>query len=102
MDSNHSPEPSQRGTFLGVLLTLLGGVGFVAFTLVILSPFLAHVIGGVVVVMLMVGFGFLHYWLWGRSMSQQVAGEREEEEMKSQADADPWPPVEDIQPRRRF
>jgi threonine/homoserine/homoserine lactone efflux protein len=104
MDTNGSPHESSRGTFLGVLLTLMGVATICVFALVILSPFLAQVIGAVVVVFMIAGFGCLHYLLWGRSLSQEVAGEREEEEMRARAeqDADAWPPVDDPHPRRRF
>jgi hypothetical protein len=104
MEPNDRQNSSARATFLGILLALLGGAGMVVFAVVILSPFMALVVGAVVVVALMVGFGYLHYWLWGRSMVQQTAGEREEEEMRAAAedDADAWPPIEEPFPRRRF
>jgi hypothetical protein len=101
MDSNGHPHSDSRGKLLGVLLALLAVAAIVGFALVILSPFLAVAIGAVVIVVMMVGFGFLHYWLWGRSMSQEVAGEREEEELRPPADVDEWPPASPA-PRRRF
>ena len=102
MDYNENPQSSSLATFLGILLALLGGAGLVVFAMVILSPFMAQVLGAVVIAALMVGFGYLHYWLWGRSMSQQVAGEREEEELRAQAEADDWPVVDEPHPHRRF
>jgi hypothetical protein len=38
------------------------------------------IVHAVVIFILIAGFGCFHYLLWGRSMSQQVAAEREEHE----------------------
>ncbi len=102
MDSNGHPRSDSRGTFLGVLLAVLAAAAIVGFTVVILSPFLAQAIGAVVIVGMMVGFGYMHYWLWGRAMSQEVAGEREEEELRQQTEVDDGPLASPPSPRRRF
>jgi hypothetical protein len=97
MDQRNPPS-SSRGTFLSILFGILMVLGLTLFAVVILSPFLAQIIGGVVVVGLMVSSGYLHYWLWGRSLSQQVEGECEEEELRARAPD--W--HGDGPPRRRF
>jgi hypothetical protein len=35
--------------------------------------------------------GLFNYLLWGRSLNRQVAGEREEEELRARAEAELWP-----------
>jgi hypothetical protein len=57
---------------------------------------LVLVTGGAIVYMVpvFVGlalFGWMHYLLWGKTMNQETAGEREEEEMRQQAERDGWP-----------
>jgi hypothetical protein len=37
------------------------------------------------------GIAVFHYLLWGRALSRQVAGEREEEQLRERAAADDWP-----------
>lgn len=77
------PPPSQRQTFLTIFLAMLLAAGFlVMLTLVTLGWLLYAlvVVGGVV------GMGWFHYWLWGRSMSEQVAQEREELEARDNDD----------------
>ncbi len=101
MDPNGKPHSKQRETLLTVVLTVLGIAAFLVFSLVILSPFLAQTLGAVVILAVIAGFGCLHYWLWGRSMSQEVAGERAEEEQRAAAEADDWP-FEQPQQYRRF
>jgi Na+-transporting methylmalonyl-CoA/oxaloacetate decarboxylase gamma subunit len=65
-------SPRNRGSALGMMLTVLA-VGF--FLLV-----------GVCLVTL------FHYVLWGRTLSQSVAGEREEEQLRQRAAApEDWP-----------
>jgi hypothetical protein len=100
MDSPSDPHPSSRGTFLMALFGLMGGAGLLVAAMIILSPFLVQVFAAVGILILLAGVGSLHYWLWGRAFSQQVASEREEEERKSAEEADNW----DIQeaPHRRW
>ncbi len=77
------PRPSDaRQNFLSLFLaTVLGG--FFLFVLVLLT-------GGLFlyVVLLVAFIGFLalfHYVLWGKLMSDSVAGEREEEQLRQRA-----------------
>ena len=43
--------------------------------------------------------GFINYLLWGRSMMQATAGEREEAELKAREELEPWNLPEPRRPR---
>jgi hypothetical protein len=77
MDQGDNVHQRRRETFLAFLLTLLFGGGFFLFLIVITGGFFLYVLLAVVAIGLV---GSLHYLLWGNSMTQEVAGEREEEE----------------------
>jgi hypothetical protein len=62
---------------LTLMLTLLGGVGILFFLVLVSGGFFGYVIAAVVAIALV---GYVHYRLWGQSMTQQVSGEREVEE----------------------
>lgn len=67
------------------LVAILGGAFLFFLNLVSLGIFI-YVIAAIV------GFtaiGFLHYAIWGYALSQQVAGEREEQRIKDLLEADP-------------
>ncbi|HLN30655.1 MAG TPA: hypothetical protein VK395_23140 [Gemmataceae bacterium] len=80
MDSNDVPHDSQRENYLTVLLCLVIGIPlFVFFNLItgglfILLILLAGCIGLLAAV---------HYFLWGRSFDREIAGEREEAELRT-------------------
>jgi hypothetical protein len=59
-----------------MLLTLVVG-GAMLFFVGIMGMFVVHAL---VIFTLIAAFGCFHYFLWGRSMSEQVAQEREEEQ----------------------
>jgi hypothetical protein len=93
---NDEPRVSAaRNTFLAVVLSLLvGGVGFV-FLIVITGGFFFYVLA------VMVGFGlfaYLHYLLWGRSLSQDVRGEAGAEPVEGEPGE--WPLDEPPGPQR--
>jgi hypothetical protein len=74
MDDDRPPE--QRGTYLGIFLTgLLAAAALVALFAACggLTVGMAAVVAGVILL------GLVHYLVWGRSLSNEVAGEREEE-----------------------
>jgi hypothetical protein len=83
------PDPDlrkgNRETVLTLMLTatLAGGVFFF---LILLSGgllvYLAAAVFGIALI------GLLHYALWGHALSQEVAGEREEEEARGRWQAD--------------
>ena len=74
-DDFHEPSRS-RETMLTLLLTGLGTGAFLLFLIFVTSGFFLYVVlavGGITVL------GFVHYMLWGRAMTQDVAGEQEHE-----------------------
>jgi len=85
-----SPEyaSSKRQTCLSVVLA--GMFGAFRLFLPILNT------GGAIVyvVPVVAGLGLLmwvHYLWWGKTMNEETAGEREEEELRQQAERDGWP-----------
>jgi hypothetical protein len=62
---------------LTLILTLLGGVGILFFLVLVSGGFFGYVIAAVLAIALV---GYVHYRLWGQSMTQQVSGEREVQE----------------------
>lgn len=72
---------------LGLLMLIAGGWLIV----------LAMVLGG------MAFLGCMHYFLWGKLLSDEVAGEREEEILRERAAAPEWPEEEkDYRIRKPF
>ena len=94
MDSQEDPGSRQRETFLVVLLGFLTVGGGLVLMVGLMGMFVIHAL---TVMAMLVGIGFFHYFMWGRSLSQEVAGEREEEEGFRALDD---PPDESIQPRK--
>jgi hypothetical protein len=82
------PEPSTRGSFLSVLLTLIFGGGFLMFLILVTGGFFFYV---ALAVLAVGSVGFLHYVLWGQALTQEVAVERAIEEEKMRAEADGYP-----------
>jgi predicted tellurium resistance membrane protein TerC len=82
MTHNYSSQQQHRHAFLGVFLTLLA-LGLALLVLIFLSGglFLYVVLFGGAIVML----GMFHYVLWGRAFTDEVAGEREEEQLRQRA-----------------
>jgi membrane protein implicated in regulation of membrane protease activity len=88
MYANEQP-PRNRGSALGMMLTVLA-VGFFLLVLILISGgfflYVVQIAAGVCLVTL------FHYVLWGRTLSQSVAGEREEEQLRQRAAApEDWP-----------
>jgi hypothetical protein len=79
MNPNDTPGPSERGTLLTLMLTLLGGGGIVVFLVLVSGGFFGYVIAAVIAIGLV---GYVHYLLWGQALTREVAGEREAEEEK--------------------
>ncbi len=79
MEPQNDASRKGRETFLSLLLAFLFGAGFLAVLNFITFGVIFHVlvaVGGIALV------GLLHYLLWGQALSQDVAGEREEEELR--------------------
>jgi hypothetical protein len=78
-------ERKGRETFLTILLAVvLGGAFFFFLNLISFGIFysvLAVVFG-------ITAIGYFHYVLWGYSFSQDVAGEREEQELRERMEAE--------------
>ena len=94
MDYNGAPRSSGRDTYLTIVLC--------AFVVIPTFVFLNILTGGLFL-WLLIGaggiavLGALHYFLWGRSFTQETAGEREEEQLRSE-DQD-WSSGESDEPR---
>ncbi len=98
MDPDYTPR-QRRESFLTLFLTALGALFFL-FVLILLT-------GGYLVYVLLIGgglfgVGLLHYLLWGRLLSQQVAGEREEERLRRRAEEEDEPSQQDELPPGAF
>jgi hypothetical protein len=80
---NDPNDPVQRrATFLPMFLAVAGG-GFACLLLVLLTGGFFFYFG--LVVLGLTGLGLFHYMVWGRAMSEQTAGEREEMELLEKA-----------------
>ena len=70
-----------------------GGGAFLFFLNLVSLGIFAYVIAAIIGI---AAIGFLHYAIWGYALSQQVAGEREEQRIKDLLEADqvgddtPW------------
>lgn len=85
MTHNYSSEQQHRHAFLSVFLTILTLLFSLVFLIFISGGFFGYVVlfgGGIVML------GLFHYVLWGRMLSQEVAGEREEELLRQRAAED--------------
>jgi hypothetical protein len=84
----HEPsETAGREKFLAVVLATLV-VAAVFFFLIVIT-------GGLIILVIAVAAGmgllaFINYCLWGRGMSQEVAGEREELELQEKMSLPEW------------
>ena len=88
MDYNGAPRSSGRDTYLTIVLCAFVGIPvFVFLNILTGGLFLWLLIGAAGIGVL----GAFHYLLWGRSFSQETAGEREEEELRREVEAEEWP-----------
>jgi amino acid permease len=69
---NHQPS-KRRETMLTVVLTGLGAGVFLLFLILVTGGFFFFVALAVVGI---TALGVLHYWLWGQSMTEDVAAEQ--------------------------
>jgi hypothetical protein len=95
--SQNQPQQN-RQAFLSIFLTALAVLFFMVVLIFLTGGFFLYVLefSGAVVLL-----GLLHYVLWGRAFSQEVAGEREEEQLRQRAQAEEWQ-VPDRHNVRRF
>ena len=91
------PQPADpRSSLLTVLLTVMGASLFLVVLFIACSGVIVYV--GAVVAGLGV-LGLIHYFLWGHSLSEAVADEREQEAAEDPMADDDWP-EERFSPRR--
>jgi hypothetical protein len=76
----------RRQTFVSLVLALVGLVFFSAVLIFLTAGFFTY--GGTVVLGVLL-LGCFHWVLWGRTLSRQVAGEREEEQLRRRALGEP-------------
>jgi hypothetical protein len=88
MDLDDPPQADPRSSLLTVLLTILGGSLFLLVLFITcggLIIYIGAVVGGIAVI------GLIHYLLWGHSMTEAVADEREQEQISDPLAEDDWP-----------
>jgi hypothetical protein len=90
----NNPHRGRREVFLAFLLVLFFGGGCILFLTVVTGGYFIYVLAAAAGIAV---FGCVHYLLWGRSMTREVAGEREEEEARErwemeQASSEETPP----------
>lgn len=86
MSPPRSSRPSTRESMLTLMLLTLGAAGFLVVLVGIMGVFILH---AVLILGVLCLFGCFHYFLWGRALSEQVAPEREEEVVPTDADGYP-------------
>jgi hypothetical protein len=74
---------SGRESFLALMLAALAGGGFLLFLILVSGGFFFYVLCAVLAVFCL---GFVNYLLWGRAMTREVAGEREDMELEERED----------------
>jgi hypothetical protein len=77
MELSNGPQRG-RESFLALLLATLTGGGFLLFLILVSGGFFFYVLCAALAV---TGLATLHYYLWGRSLTREVAGEREEQQL---------------------
>jgi hypothetical protein len=82
MDTGDRPRPHPRGAFLGLLLTGVGLTFCILVLIFISGGFFLYV---VLITAAIFAVSLLHYVVWGRALSQSMAGEREEEILRRRA-----------------
>jgi hypothetical protein len=88
MDHNNTPSSSARDAYMVIVLCVMLGIPCFVFFNVITMGLLLALLGGVAVT---AAVGAAHYLLWGRNFNQEVAGEREEEQLRARQEAEAWP-----------
>ena len=84
MDHEPNRGTAGRATMLSLLLAGFFGGGFLLFLILVTGGFFLYVVLAVVVMGMI---GLLHYVVWGESLTQQVAAEREAAETREREEA---------------
>jgi hypothetical protein len=96
MNQEVPPQSSSRGNFLALFLAAFAEFGFIIFLILISGGLFLDMIlvaGGVV------ALAVVNYLLWGRSFNRDMAGEREEEQLRRLMEEDE-PTFNERRPRR--
>src|SRR5262245_18524013 len=96
MIHDEPPDGTTRETVLPLVLTAMFGGAFLVFLILVSGGFFFYVVSAVLVIAV---FGWLHWVLWGQSLTREVARERQEEERKERRQADVFL-SDKIRPRR--
>ena len=97
MDYNGAPRSSARDTYLTIVLCIFVGLPVFVFLNILTGGLFLWLLMAAVGIGIFAGF---HYLLWGRSFSRETAGEREEEELRTQLEAEQRPYGESDEYRR--
>jgi nicotinamide riboside transporter PnuC len=96
MEPAHDEHGRRRENLLTIFLTLIGATLFLCLMIAFTGGFFFYVVTAVAALGLL---GSFHYWLWGRAMTQNTAGEREEQLLREQAEENGWPLPDPSHPR---
>ncbi len=80
-------DQQQRQTYLPLILGTATVAGVVLFLILITVGYFIYVLLAVV---LLGGVGLMHYLMWGHGLDADTEGEREEERLREESEADPW------------
>jgi hypothetical protein len=80
-----SPIQEQRATVLSVLLPIVAMSALLAMLFAACGGFAIYFFAAVTGT---AALGYVHYWLWGRALDHEVAGEREEEELRASIESE--------------
>jgi Flp pilus assembly protein TadB len=75
----------QRGTFLSILFTALLAGAFLFLIFISCGGLSLQMLA---VVLVIGAIGYLHYFFWGRALDREVAGEREEQQIRDTLERD--------------
>jgi hypothetical protein len=87
MHGQQKPDGGMRENLLAIVLSAMIVGGFVVFMIIATGGLLLQILGAVVVLAVL---GWIHFQLWGRTLSEETAGEREEAELRAKIEQKDW------------
>jgi ABC-type bacteriocin/lantibiotic exporter with double-glycine peptidase domain len=87
MDGPSNRISSVRQSIVTTALTSMAVLFFLLLVVLIGGSYIVLLLA---IVLGIAAFGALHYVLWGRLLSEQTAGEREEEQLRQRALSEDW------------
>jgi hypothetical protein len=87
MNDETESRQGPRATLVAVALVVMFGIPCTGF---LIAATEGYVLVALVVVAVIGAVAGMHYLLWGRSMTQRTAGEREEAELRETLEANEW------------